>query len=181
LSSSIGDLALVLLNGPHATDIRDLGRPTLAIWLKALVDKGVFVTLVLDCCFSASVYRLKYPAIRYLTYNDNVAHRFPLEDESPGSLDGTNINSKGRNASTMPSWFINPQGYAILAACGPHEEAREIETEDGQPHGALSYLMLKTVSSHGLHERIQDIYNHLCAIFRTSKIRQSPVLYGNKE
>jgi hypothetical protein len=80
----------------------------------------------------------------------------------------------------LPNWVINPDGYTILAACGPHEVAREIEFEDGRRHGALSYLLLHTLIKLGDSGRTQqEIYHHLSAKFRESCQQQNPVLYGN--
>jgi hypothetical protein len=48
---STGDLALILLDGEKENYVRPLWGSRLAIALKAMVDKGLVVTLVLDCCF----------------------------------------------------------------------------------------------------------------------------------
>lgn len=49
-----GDVALVLLHdGPEG--IKYLSSAILALSLKAMADKGMIVTLVLDCCFSAAL------------------------------------------------------------------------------------------------------------------------------
>lgn len=55
---STGDLALNLLEEGEGNNIRYLRGLELAFFLKAMVDKGLIVTLVLDCCFSGSVLRL---------------------------------------------------------------------------------------------------------------------------
>ncbi|KAI0189783.1 hypothetical protein EV127DRAFT_512167 [Xylaria flabelliformis] len=63
-SESTGDLALVLLDGKDG--VRALYGSRLALTLKSMVDEGLVVTLVLDCCFSASFYR------RYHEYEPNI-------------------------------------------------------------------------------------------------------------
>ncbi|KAH8765338.1 putative caspase [Diaporthe sp. PMI_573] len=175
---STGDLALVLLDGEEADSERYLWGPELASLLKALVDKDVVVTLVLDCCFSASVYRNDDNSdIRSLPYDLEVDLRHPLSRQN--SLGGDLAGN--RDASMLPNWLIDPDGYAILAACGPHEVAKGIKDQDGQRHGALSYYLLESLRTcGGVGKRLDAIHRRLCAIFRDSWKQQNPVLFGNK-
>lgn len=142
-----------------------------------MVDKGLVVTLALDCCFSASVYRHDdEAAIRFLPYDDEIESDHPPEPrEGLGSG-----NSSYRDASTLPNWLINPDRYAILAACGPHEVASEPKF-DGVRHGAMSYFLLEAIKSVGVTKKHRDIYDHMRVKFRGSGLRrQNPVLYGNQ-
>ena len=63
-NQNTGDLALELLRNDLLTEF--FGGRTLAYALNAMVQKGIIVTLVLDCCFSATVFRHGEPGIRYL-------------------------------------------------------------------------------------------------------------------
>ena len=40
-----------------------------------------------------------------------------------------------------PLALLKPDKYAVLVACGPHENAREIEFLDEVHRGALSYFL----------------------------------------
>lgn len=173
-----GDLALVLLlNEGEDERKRWLLGSRLALALKAMVDKGLVVTLVLDCCFSATVYRYDDPTIRSISCNMNINSKRLLFAEN-SLADGT-ISPVNRDASMRPNWLINPDGYAILVACGPHEFAKE-PSQDGQSRGNLSYFLLKVLKEYGgLGKRHKDIYQHLCARFRESWPQQNPILYGN--
>jgi hypothetical protein len=176
-NKSTGDLALVLLNKGKENDVRYLWGPRLALSLKAMVDKGLVITLVLDCCFSASVYRRDDPSVRFLPYDAEIDSEFLLDLER-GTEDGAG-GLASREASMLPNWLINPDGYAILVACGPHEEALERKF-DGQMHGVLSYFLLRTLKEcGGLRKKHKDIYDHLHANFRNSAPQQNPILYGN--
>lgn len=171
-----GNLALVLLDEEEENGLRYLLGWVLAHWLKAMVDKGLVVTLVLDCCFSATVYRDDDPTIRFLPYDAEIDSKDPLSlAKSPEFGADRPAN---RDASMQLNWLINPDGYAILVACGPDEFARGL-TANGQNHGALSYFLLKTFTDGGLREKHMNIYHHLCARFRKSRQQQNPVLYGN--
>ena len=183
-----GDLALVLLDGEKGNDERYLRGMFLARLLKNMIDKGLVVTLVLDCCFSATVYR-EGNTMRFLPYDAKIDSKYPLNPEkslekslekSPGDEANSAAN---RDASMLLNWLINPDGYAILVACGPHEVAKGITYElDGQNHGALSYFLLKTFKEYGgLRKKHKYIYHHLCAMFREFKAQQNPVLYGNMD
>ena len=176
-----GDLALVLLDGTPENNVRYLWGPTLAIALKAMVDKGLVVNLVLDCCFSASVFRRKDPAVRFLPFDANVDDEIVTDltiDPEDGSAQLA--GSVTRDVSMLPNWLINPDGYAIIAACGPNEEAREILGRDRQIHGALSHMLLEVMEHTSLQQSHGEIFNQLCAKFQVFNVRQHPVFYGNK-
>ncbi|KAI0133388.1 putative caspase [Hypoxylon sp. NC0597] len=177
---STGDLALVLFSGGKDNDIRYLWGSRLAFSIKAMVDKGLVVTLVLDCCFSATVYRRDDPNVRFLQFDPKIDYMYPPEifkrEVDPGDSD-----QPDRDTSMSPNWLINPDGYAILVACGPHELAIERRFNGGPKHGALSYFLLTTLADHdGLEMAHKDIYDHVCALFRENQLRHHPILYGNK-
>lgn len=179
-SQSTGDLALVLLD-EDSSRVRLLPGPRLAGLLKSMVDKALVITLVLDCCFSASVYRNGDPNVRYLSGGRIGALTYPPISEY-GLADG-NTRSTSRDASMRDNWLLDPDRYTILAACGPHEKAKggSEASEKGERYGALSYFLFKALSDHGLGRRHKDIHRHLCAKFWESCQAQHPVLYGNKD
>jgi hypothetical protein len=135
-----------------------------------MVDRGLVVTLVLDCCFAATVYRLSQPLVRFL----------PPVPETDMVDEMDVINSEYRGLSMGDSWLVDQTGYAIIAACAPHEEAREIES-DTQYFGALSRYLYLTLKNTGFNERNEDIFNYIYARFRKLDFYQRPVLYGNKK
>jgi hypothetical protein len=181
-NKNTGDLALVLLDGTNVNGIRYLRGLELAYLLNNMVEKGLKVTLVLDCCFSGSVVRIKDPHItglRNLDYDPIVDAAYPQNLQK--SLAHQNSCSDLRNASLLPNWLVNPNGYTILTACGPHETAKELDV-DGQKYGALSYFLLRTLTRLGnISARHQHIYHRLCAKFHESWPRQNPMFYGNKD
>jgi hypothetical protein len=173
-NESTGDLALVLLGGEQDKKIRCLWGFELAGLLKTMVDSGLVITLILDCCFSASVYRRKDPSVRFLPYDSKVDSEYSSKpDQIPG-------DERYRDVSMLPNWLVRPDRYAILAACGPHEITIELKDADGRKHGALSYFLLKTIKCVNLTKRHGDIYDHLRAKLKGAGLRQNPVLYGNQ-
>jgi hypothetical protein len=173
-NESTGDLALVVLDGKGS--MQYLWGTELADLVKNMVDKGILVTLVLDCCYSAAVYRKDDPDVRFLPYNPAIdAKSVPKPREVLRSTEETY-----RDASMLPNWLINPNGYAILCACGPHEEAIGPSFNGDEKQGALTYFLLETLKEVGPAKRHMDIYANLCVKFRKSPLPQHPVLYGNK-
>lgn len=163
-NQSTGDLALALLNG-DSSRVLSLPGPQLAGLLKSMVTKELVITLVLDCCFSASVYRNKDPTVRYLPCGRLDASTYPPTLDY--NTEDSNARSASRDASMRENWLLDLDRYTILAACGLHENAKggSEASEDGEYYGALSYFLLKALSEHGLGKRHKDIHRHLCARF----------------
>ncbi|KAK3936716.1 hypothetical protein QBC46DRAFT_461338 [Diplogelasinospora grovesii] len=176
-SANPGDLVYIHFSG-HGVRGRRCIFMRLARSLKPMVDKGLVVTLVLDCCFAGSVYRRDDPTVRCLPYDANADSTSPLD---PVEIEGA-FGPSSRDASMQPNWLINPDGYTILAACGPHEEATEHAFDDGQAHGVLSYYLLeKALKGYGgLGKRHRHVYAYLRATLRNLGW-PSPVLYGNQD
>lgn len=179
-SQSIEDLALILLD-EDGSRVRKLFGPRLAGLLKPMVDKALVITLVLDCCFSTSVYRNSDPNVRYLSCGRIGALTYPPVPEY--DLADGNTRSTSRDASMRDDWLLDPDRYTILAACEPHEKAKGVfeAIEKRESYEALSYFLFKALSDHGLGRRHKDIHRHLCAKFWESCHVQHPVLYGNKD
>ncbi|OTB18768.1 hypothetical protein K445DRAFT_8792 [Daldinia sp. EC12] len=177
---STGDLALVLLSSTKDNGVRYLWGSRLAFSIKAMVDKGLVVTLVLDCCFAATVYRRDDPNLRCLQFDPKVDSMYPSDNLSRGPDPG-DITLTDRDSSMLPNWLVNPNCYAILAACGPHESAVERNFNNGPKHGALSYFLLTTLKRYDAIETAHsDIYKTICILFSEYRLRQHPILYGNR-
>ncbi|KAH8689814.1 caspase domain-containing protein [Talaromyces proteolyticus] len=182
-NTDTGDLALNLLDGNDIANLRYLRGLEFASFLHRMVEKGVKLTVVLDCCFSGSVLRRKQAeknSARFLDYDCEVDAAHP-SNLDPSFIIRHKQNSVFRDGSMLPNWLIHPVGYTILAACGPHEVAVELKFEDGTRNGALSYFLLRTLYQLGNGDRNnQSIYQHICAKFQASWPRQNPTFYGNK-
>jgi hypothetical protein len=180
-NTSTGDLALVLLDGANVAKTRYLPGLELAQIVHTMVENGVNVTLILDCCFSGSVFRHDDRiGVRYLDYDPAVDATYPtsIAESQTTTLD----SSSSRDASMLPNWLINPDGYTILTACGPHEVAEELIIDGGERQGALSYFLLQALGKLGnLSISHQSIYHHLCSRFQASWPRQNPMFFGNRD
>jgi hypothetical protein len=176
-----GDLALVLFDDILGS--RYLKGLDLAYLLNEMVKKGLLVTLVLDCCFSGSVVRHGDPkdaGIRAVNYDYAVDAAYPQKlRTSPDHQ----VGSPQRDAHMLPKWLVDPDGYTILTACGPHEKAHELEFEGGERNGALSYFLVRALTSlreSDVEITHQSLYQHLRIKFHAYWPRQNPMRYGNK-
>ncbi|KAK0611677.1 caspase domain-containing protein [Immersiella caudata] len=176
-----GNLAFVLFDDEHGSSYL-LGE-TLARCLYKMVGKKLRVTLVLDCCHSGSVLRagrVQGADIRAINYNPAVDATLP-QNSHPFGPDGGAL----RDAQiSLERWLFssNRDGYTILAACGPHERAWELETR-GERRGALSYFLVEALSAlrkSGVVLTHQSLYQHLHTRFHASWPQQTPMRYGNQ-
>jgi hypothetical protein len=186
-----GDVELCLL---HEQDPQQLGSLTgldLAYQMQKLVEKRLSVTVVLDCCFSGGISRTGDGGSAEVRCLDPKAGATVVRESSYNLNDWLKPaegylgypQEVSRKVSMLPSWIVNPKGYAILAACGPDEKAIAIPCqEDRQAHGALSYFLRKTLMNlrdSGATRTLADIYGQLSMKFRHASLSQNPILYGN--
>ena len=177
------DTALVLYepNAPHG--VRYLFGIELAILLEKLIKKGLRLTVVLDACHSGSISRSEDDLVRCMPWNDAVASEFPLP-ERPTSELLVSKESIYRDATKSPHWLLYPQEYALWAACGPHERARELRLGKERYNGCLSYHILEALDF-CTRNQIPDItheemYQRVCAKMYSKEIWQNPVLLGTR-
>lgn len=180
-NQNTGDLALVLFD--LAKGSRYLPGQKLASMLNNMVKKGLLVTLVLDCCFSGSVVRhhsLYDAGIRTIRYDAAIDAAYPWE---PDNYPSNQVGSSLRDACIVPKWLIDPDGYSILSACAPHEEAHELTLAGGKnKHGALSFFLayaLHSLRKSGTEITLLSLYRHLCIQFHVHWPKQTPMHYGN--
>ena len=175
-----GDLALVLYDPVSEAKTKLLRGRFLADYLKRMVEKGLHVTLVLDCCFSGSVVRSgSYPATvsRFLPYNPDADKND--EDDFLESQDEEKISyATHRGLNILPRWVVEPDGYTILTACAPDEVAKEVVFNGTQHHGALSYFMMQALAV--LRKRShRSLYHQVRAQFLEHWPQQNPMRFGN--
>lgn len=121
-----GALALVLFDQQHGA--RYLHGQFLAFILERMTEKWLFVTLVLDCCFSGSKLRfgnIGNTSVRTTKNNPAIDMAYTREECSLRSSFGS---SPRRDAHPLSQWLLH-SNHSILTACGLHEIAEELETE----------------------------------------------------
>lgn len=173
-----GTLALSLYE-PHPRGKSRLLTQHLATALNKMTEQGMHVTLVLDCCFSGSVKRTgdgPGPQSRFIQYEPEEEH---LDLQNP-FLEGD--SGQVRQTSLNMGHLLEPNGYSVITACGPSENAWEVGVGNGKQHGLLSYFLhasLMHLKRSGENISFQTLYRHLQAKFHAYYPRQTPRHYGS--
>ncbi|KAG9496345.1 hypothetical protein J7337_012932 [Fusarium musae] len=173
--TGFGELGLVLYeNGEHGASYFR-GR-FLAQALKRMVDKGLIVTVAMDCCFSGAVTR--GDRIRAVKYDLSLdVDRAEQERECKEAL-----GIPGRDARIDRDWLVNPEGYTIITACGPHEKAMEVLVNKTQKRGALTHHLLKALTTLAkVNEDVshQSLHETVVSMMQASGRIQTPMRYGS--
>ena len=176
-----GDLALVLYD--PISNVRYLQGVELARLLEDMVDKGLKPVLVLDCCHSGAVLREMHDGngkIREAVYSAEI-DRQSSNPELPRKK--LTLKAPKRDGTAHPNWFLNPDGYAILTACGPNEISRELTFRGGSKTGPLSYFLLLAVKSmqrRNASISLKSLHDYVSVQFHAGFIKQTPRRYGNQ-
>jgi hypothetical protein len=148
--------------------------------LNEIVEKGVKVLLVLDCCFSGEMPRDDVAdASRYI----------PLRP-SMGLITG-DLQLPGNDLSEEPSgvafrgsvlsrkWVMDPDGYTILTACAPGQVTYGVRAGN-ELYGPLTYAFVRSLERlEALTMSHQVIFRFICARFKALGSYQVPQLKGS--
>ncbi|KAK4198568.1 hypothetical protein QBC40DRAFT_283556 [Triangularia verruculosa] len=177
-----------LRNDPLVLVLTDnnLGTSFLAKQVAKLNEQKINVTVVLDCCFSASSRRDDEESnVRFMEYES----RYECDEED--TLDNEDalrvITEDGTRGVTLES-LVNhpilhkyPDRYAIFTACDANEIAEEIELKGKGRRGVLSYFFaraLADLSERGGRSTYESLHQHLRSLVRRAYPDQTPMLYG---
>ncbi|KAK8112391.1 hypothetical protein PG984_012917 [Apiospora sp. TS-2023a] len=153
-------------------------------YLDALVRKSVFVTVTLDCCFSASVVRhgnRLYSRVRGIPFDPTIDRAYPKRPLD--GLDDLDIFRGGRPRSHL---YMLGTAYVILVACSEHELAEELDVpkrkggDDYYQMGGLSHFLLRALKAYaGQSITARTLHEHIRLKFRLSLPSQNPALFGD--
>ncbi len=156
----------------------------LALLLGRMRDKELIVTLVLDSCHSGGATRGDDVAIRG---NGEVNPKPPIvkslvaEDEELIS-NWRELTEGTAPGSTSGRWLPQPKNrardYVLLAACRPNEFAHESTIEGRQCHGALTYWMIKTLTTSQPGLTYKSLHDRVSAKIQSKFSNQMPMLMG---
>ena len=174
-----GDLALALYD--PISGVSYLQGLELAERLKDMVDKALQPVLVLDCCNSGSVLREDHGRgkVREAVYNAEIDRRSTRTGRLKNKPE--TFTAERRDAEALPNWLLNPDGYAIITACGPGELSREVE-HNGYKNGPLTHVLLPAFHWMSLRHStitLQSIHDYVSVQFHAGLVTQSPRRYGN--
>lgn len=178
------DTALVLYEPAGKKGMRYWRGFEIASLLDDIVKEDVQLVVSLDCCHSGGISRDGVTPIRGMPWDDAVASEFPVSAPSQGSLPVAPEHCC-RKGTTNNHWLLYPERYTVIAACGPHEMAKEIR-QGNRFHGAFSYFMLDALrffSASGVEPTFGEIVARVRAKFDFGDInlgptQQHPALLG---
>ncbi|WP_416670613.1 caspase family protein [Egbenema bharatensis] len=158
--------------------IRDL---ELAQLLKELADRGLTVTLVLDCCHSGGATRGDVEIRGSGAIDDKPLSSTQELVASLATLatlwqDSTQQGTRALKASGLPE----SENYVVLAACRPNEFAYEyaFNRETKERNGALTYWLLDTLRQQHPGQTYKDLYDRINAKIHSQFPQQTPMLMG---
>lgn len=158
--------------------LRDL---ELAALLKKMVDKGLIVTIVLDCCHSGGALRGEDADIRGLDNIDETPRPTTSLVGSTQELTNTWLSLTTvttRKATAVTGMLPEPKGYVLIAACRPSEVAYEYAFDGKQRNGALTYWLLDTLNQPIPGMTYRMLHDRINAKIHSQFPQQTPMLLG---
>ena len=171
------DECLVPMDIAQSTAVPYLRDWELAVYLRRMLERGAWVTLLLDCCHSGGL------------------TRGPLSGEKLRSRGGEGIDTTARPDSRLPplpplagergvgesrAWQPLGEKFALLAACRPQEKAMEDAFDGHQSSGAMTHWLMDTLNGQGGQElSYREIHQRLLGRIHCRFPSQTPVLEGD--
>ncbi|MBM4431796.1 MAG: caspase family protein, partial [Chloroflexi bacterium] len=154
----------------------------LAHLFKAMVDKGLVVTIVFDSCHSGGATRGRGGAkARGIGVVDTTPRPTKSLVAAHSKLVATWAQlSAGRTRDVKPSagWLLEPQGYVLLAACRASESANEYPFDGKEYNGALTYWLLDSLKQLGPGLTYKTLHERILAKVHSQFPDQTPQLQG---
>lgn len=163
-------------------EARYLRDVELAYILKAMVDKKLFVTIVLDSCHSGGATRgAGTAAIRGIGVTDTSirsSQSLLTSEEELGQAWRSSSSGSTRNLKPGSGWFLEPEGYVLLSACRASESAYEDSLDGKGRNGALTYWLLDSLKEIGPGLTYKQVHDKILAKIHGQFELQTPQLQG---
>ncbi|MBP6416823.1 MAG: caspase family protein [Chitinophagaceae bacterium] len=142
---------------PGVEDLRD--KQLAGIYNK-FIDKGVKLTVIMDCCHSGSLSRGP---------NDPGRFRFIAD---------ANYDAKDATKPIVPE--TRPEGtFLIISAAQDNEYAQEQRDENNTPHGAFTIAFIQALQQQSVNASVLNLFTSIRAILKSNGKKQEPVLGGS--
>lgn len=145
-------------SGRGAHPNRDITDDELRLWLVEISSRTPYVTLIFDCCHSATLHRTASSDERSVDRDER-----PLSELPPSPLSPAQQAQLRELAQTSPetSWLPSSNRYVVLAACRERETAKEHSFSDGkQPMhaGALTFFLSDALRQAPADATYRDVF-----------------------
>ncbi len=125
------------------SDLWDIRDKELTVLFNQLLDKGVTLTLIFDCCHSGSLARGSSLPVQY------VSRQYPSVD-----LDFVDPSNPDKPES---------RGTLVFSAAQSDQTAKESKDENGISHGAFTLALLRAINSSSTNESATNIFLRMVA------------------
>lgn len=163
-------------------EARYLRDVELAYLLKTMVDKKLFVTVVLDSCHSGGATRgAGGAAIRGIGVTDTSirsSQSLLTSEEELEQVWRSSSSGAIRNLKPGSGWFLEPEGYVLLSACRASESAYECSLDGKEKNGALTYWLLDSLKEIGSGLTYKQVHDRILAKIHSQFELQTPQLQG---
>lgn len=171
----------------EAQYLRDI---EMAHMLKAMTDKGLLVTVVLDSCHAGGATRkpetpdwaeshgASVRGVGGVDLTPRPARSLVASDEELAATWRSLSQGATRSVGAASGWLLEPEGYVLLAACRAHEYANEYPFDGRQKNGALTYWLLDALKQAGPGTTYKQLHNHILAKVHSHFAEQTPQLQG---
>ncbi len=143
------------------SDIRD--KELAAIYNK-FIDKGIKLTVIMDCCHSGSISR---------------GTTDPKPDKSR-FIAASNYDAKDASKPQTPEIRIEGT-FLIMSAAQDNEFAQEQRDEHGQAHGAFTIAFTEALNQQGVNASALNLFTSIRAILKSNGKKQEPVIGGSSD
>jgi len=159
-----------------------------AMLVQEMLDKGLFVTVVLDCCHAGGIRRgLRQAVPRGLSVPDKrqrpTTSLVGTREELARFLRPREIRRYDPSAprhGLLEGWLVEPKGYVLLAACRARETAFEYPISEAETQGVLTYRLLQALRESSPDAAWQEIYDVVFSRVHAQFQKQAPMLFGEK-
>lgn len=143
--------------------VKDIRDKELATIFNLFLDKGIKLTVIMDCCHSGSLTR--GPGSDEMKTRYMAEPGYFVEDESipepPEKRPGNN--------------------FLVIGACQDSELAKEQTDDDNTPHGALTTALLEALKQQSINAAVSDLFASVRAIIKSNGFKQEPVMGAGQE
>ncbi|MFZ1264583.1 MAG: caspase family protein [Chitinophagaceae bacterium] len=142
--------------------VEDIRDKELAKIFNNFIDKGVKLTVIMDCCHSGSL------------------SRGPVSPAKFRFIEEAKYDAKDPSQPTAPE--TRKEGtFLIMSAAQDNEFAQEQLDEYNIPHGAFTIAFTQALEQQSVNASVLNLFTSIRAILKSNGKKQEPVLGGSKE
>ena len=142
--------------------VEDIRDKELAAIYNRFIDKGVKLTVIMDCCHSGSLSR-----------GPNTPGKFRF-------IADANYDAKDASRPLAPE-ERKEGNFLIMSAAQDNEFAQEQIDENNIPHGAFTIALTQALEQQSVNASSFNLFSSIRAILKSNGKKQEPVLGGSKE